>query len=93
MCSGVGAYSLSELSAKYVRKQVQPEDGTPLFSCTICGRTFRDNTGAKYHLEALHFPTGGYDCRLCGKHLSTKNSLKCHMYQVHSREERQALKY
>ncbi len=59
----------------------------------IRNTAFRDNTGAKFHLEALHFPTGGYDCRLCGKHLSTKNSLKCHMYQVHSREERLALKY
>ena len=54
---------------------------------------FRDKTVGKYHLEAKHFPSDeGYFCDVCSKHLKSQNALKCHLYQRHSREERDAAK-
>ena len=47
----------------------------------------------EYHLEAKQFPSDeGYFCGVCSKHLKSQNALKRHLYQRHSREERDAAK-
>ena len=84
--------SLEDLAAKYLGR-TQPPGSGPSFQCLLCGKLCMDKTGGKYHLEAKHFPSdGGYFCDVCGKHLKSQNALKCHLYQTHSREEREAAK-
>ena len=49
----------------------------------------------EYYLEAKHFPSDeGYIliCDVCSKHLESQNALKCHLYQMNSRGERDAAK-
>ena len=80
---------LDQLAEKYL------ERGAPggSFVCLICAKLCQDKTVGKYHLEAKHFPSEeGYFCDVCGKHLKSQNSLKCHLYQTHTKEEREAAK-
>ena len=81
--------SLEELTEKYLERT---PGHTHSFVCSLCAKPFHDKTSGKFHLEAKHFPSEGYFCIVCGKHLKTQNSLKCHLYQTHTKEQRDAAK-
>ena len=53
------------------------------YACTICGKTVRDKTAARNHIEALHIPSQGHSCEICGKFVKTKNALWIHMSRSH----------
>ena len=56
------------------------------YCCELCGKTVRDRTAARNHVEALHIPSQGYHCDLCGKFLKTKNALWIHVSRVHKQK-------
>jgi len=80
--------SLDLLADKYLGRNT---GGGPAFTCLLCGKACQDKTGGKFHLEAKHFPSD-YHCQVCGRHVKSQNALKCHLYQTHTKEERDAAK-
>ena len=53
------------------------------YTCTVCGKTVRDRSAARNHVEALHIPSQGHNCPDCGRFLKTKNALRNHVWRVH----------
>ena len=59
-------------------------------SCSFCGRTFYDKSGARNHMNKRvcpqsrgESPVGGETCETCGQSFSNKNNLRKHMrYEV-----------
>ena len=57
-------------------------DGT--ISCNICGKTFPSSR--KYNMQnhiETHLDGLSYSCGICEKTFRSKNSLNCHVYQIH----------
>lgn len=53
-----------------------------LWSCTECGKTNKDKTKVKSHIET-HIEGMSHKCGYCGKSLGTRNSLHVHLYRTH----------
>ena len=62
------------------------EDGS--WTCGLCGFHSPYYTTMTNHIEAKHLPSVmGYTCPICQKHCPTKNALKCHKYNAHSKQK------
>ena len=75
--------SLMELEHNLEQYISKTESG---YCCALCGKTVRDRTAARNHVEALHIPSQGYHCDHCGKFLKTKNALWIHISRVHNQK-------
>lgn len=71
--------------AAYLRKS---ESGFGLtgYTCSFCGKYFSDKSKGKNHVEAMHIPSAGHHCDLCGKFCKTRHALTCHKSSYHSRK-------
>ena len=49
------------------------------YICNICGKSMRDKTDGRRHLESIHFPqVGAYTCAQCGKLFNSVAALRSH---------------
>ena len=63
---------------------IKRDQETGLFICNICGKTNRQKTNIKNHLEGVHFHGQFvYECSYCGKRFNGKNSLSVHVHKFH----------
>lgn len=56
--------------------------GGGLWQCTECGYQSK-STNVKYHVEAKHMVSSGYNCSECGDFLKTRNLLNKHLSLMH----------
>ena len=53
--------------------------------CDLCGATFRNVRNMRQHRRIMHGENkGNYQCPHCSRLLATKDSLKCHIKNVHT---------
>jgi len=64
------------------------KEGKTMWKCEICGKDFPFKSGAKRHVETMHFETPGFECEVCGKILRNKNSYQNHISIVHGIKRR-----
>jgi len=77
-----------EVLAEYLK---QNEDNQ--YECTICGAKNRQRPNVLNHVESVHFPGSFlYDCHLCGKQFSSKNSRNVHVSRNHKDRPRDFLR-
>ena len=68
----------------YLYIQKFPENGPKAQQCTICGKSFSDNSSAQKHVENIHFPDSFvYTCRFCSEQFTKKNSMYKHISKFH----------
>ena len=48
------------------------------WQCMVCGYQAK-STNIKYHIEAKHIQSSGYNCIECGEHVKNRNLLNQHM--------------
>eukprot|EP00092_Neocalanus_flemingeri_P039009 GFUD01042465.1.p1 GENE.GFUD01042465.1~~GFUD01042465.1.p1 ORF type:complete len:263 (-),score=54.48 GFUD01042465.1:99-887(-) len=58
------------------------EKGIGCWSCKACGKTNKDKSKIKYHVET-HLHGVSHVCSLCGKSFRSRNSLQVHSSQSH----------
>ena len=77
-----------EVLAEYLK---QNEDNQ--YECTICGAKNRLRPNVLNHVESVHFPGSFlYDCHICGKQFSSKNSRNVHVSRNHKDRPRDFLR-
>ena len=81
--------SSSQLTLSYIEKHENSEDGKPLHRCTLCGKTGKDRSNLRRHVESVHFPASfHYNCQYCEKVFNAKNTLNVHISR-HHRDQKQ----
>jgi len=61
-----------------------PDYGPRAWKCKICGKINSDNSSARKHVEAIHFPgIRTYSCKYCGKVFNARNNMYVHISQQH----------
>ena len=52
------------------------------WQCTVCGYQSK-STNVRYHIEARHVESEGYNCVECGEFLKNRHLLNKHMSTMH----------
>jgi hypothetical protein len=66
-----------------IDQMVEKNEG--LWKCKVCGRTAKHKSMIKRHTE-IHAQCVTHACHVCNKSLSTRNSLKTRIIDVHSKQ-------
>ena len=56
------------------------------YQCKLCNYTANQSQQVRNHIEAKHNVGQVYDCDLCQKSFSTKNSLSVHKSRSHNKK-------
>ena len=65
-------------------EKIQDSSGQKLTKCTVCGKTFKQKSKAKFHIET-HVEGFSHKCTICGATAKTKKSLSVHIYNRHTK--------
>ena len=65
-------------------EKIQDDSGQKLTKCTVCGKTFKQKSKAKFHIET-HVEGFSHNCTICGATAKTKKSLSVHIYNRHTK--------
>ena len=65
-------------------EKIQDKSGQKLTKCTVCGKTFKQKSKAKFHIET-HVEGFSHTCTICGATAKTKKSLSVHIYNRHTK--------
>ena len=65
-------------------EKIQDKSGQKLTQCTVCGKTFKQRSKAKFHIET-HVEGFSHTCTICGARAKTKKSLSVHIYNKHTK--------
>ena len=57
------------------------ETGVKMFSCQLCGKSFKIRAHVKTHVESVHSTGAQVPCEICSKMFKNNESLKTH-YRV-----------
>ena len=76
--------SIEELD-KYIEQQILKTDGE--YKCYICNKTSKWRTNIKEHVEMMHIDGLSFDCSICGKTMSSKNTLRTHKSRICNKKE------
>ena len=77
------------VSSYIVKDTSTSSDGKTVHRCILCGKTGRDRSNLRKHVESVHFPSSfQFSCQYCGKVFHAKNSLYNHT-STHHREQKQ----
>ena len=68
-----------------INSMMQRIEGSKTWSCTVCGKTTRDKTNVRQHIEANHIEGATHPCKLCGKISRSRNGLTNHALIYHKR--------
>ena len=69
-------------------EKIQDKSGQKLTKCTVCGKTFKQKSKAKFHIET-HVEGFSHTCTICGATAKTKKSLSVHIYNRHTKANKQ----
>ena len=73
------------LLAKTITSMAERVDG--LWSCTQCGKTNKDQSNLRKHIEAKHIEGVSHSCDQCGKQFRSKNALYDHN-KIHRKQNK-----
>ena len=83
--AAAAAYALEQEILSKIEREPEAVDGKRDWYCTVCG-----HQGKKGHLiehvEAKHVVHPGYQCQLCPKVCSNRNTLRKHKHDKHKNE-------
>ena len=60
--------------------------GAGKWQCVTCGFQSK-STNVRYHIEAKHVESSGYNCVECGEFIKTRNNLNRHMSVMHRKSK------
>lgn len=69
-------------------ENIVDKTGQKLTRCTVCGKTFKQKSKAKFHIET-HIEGFSHTCNICGATAKTKKSLSVHIYNRHTKTNKQ----
>ena len=67
-------------------ENIVDKTGQKLTRCTVCGKTFKQKSKAKFHIET-HIEGFSHTCNICGATAKTKKSLSVHIYNRHTKSK------
>lgn len=76
-------------ASSYIATEIHG-DGVKLFSCQLCGKSFKQKPNAKTHIESVHVTGVEVKCGICAKVFKNKESLKTHFRIKHGLAKNQA---
>jgi len=74
--------NIEELDAKII-EYIEKTNGAR-WKCTVCGKTMKDKTAAKEHVE-VHFEGLAFSCEYCDKKLKSRKTLRSHTNRFHKK--------
>ena len=78
----------NQLTLSYIEKDERTENGKHLHRCTLCGKTGKDRSNMRRHVESVHFPSSfQFECNYCEKVFNAKNNLYVHISTQHRTEK------
>lgn len=86
-------YYFSGFEAREVLAEYLKQNEENQYECTICGAKNRLRPNVLNHVESVHFPGSFlYDCQICGKQFSSKNSRNVHVSRNHKDRPREFIR-
>ena len=67
-------------------KIVHEPESRPRFQCQDCDKTYKMESGLKYHIVTFHEGKKPFTCSLCQKCFVSNTVLKKHIAQVHEKK-------
>ncbi|KAM9501733.1 zinc finger and BTB domain-containing protein 41 [Clarias gariepinus] len=80
------AYCDDYFKSRFARLKHQEKYHLGPFPCDICGRQFNDTGNRKRHIECTHEGKRKWTCKLCGKSVRERTTLREHL-RIHSGEK------
>ena len=66
-----------------IAKSMEKSFETNEWTYKICQKSHKDKARIRRHTDS-HFPGFNQACPQCGKNISSRNALRCHMYDQHN---------
>ncbi|KAG8556037.1 hypothetical protein GDO81_017907 [Engystomops pustulosus] len=79
-------YCDEQFKSRFKRLKHQEKYHLGPFPCPICGRQFNDSGNLRRHIEYTHGGKRKWTCRICGKSVRERTTLKEHL-RIHSGEK------
>ena len=81
LCTSFSFLDVESLVRSYMRK-TEDDYNYPVWECLECGKTTKQSTNMKDHIESNHIPDLKFECPKCHKMSKTRACLRLHM-RVH----------